>query len=102
MATTIPLLSEVDFDHRSPDGFPVTCPTLDLTVTWENGGKNLLIIRPPGQIVSKVHQLGQPGEKAPDVLAVKWKQDGMPHITPRFSRLQTDSNLRAIPGRWME
>lgn len=80
MATTLSLYSEVDFDHRAPDGFPVTCPTLDLTVTWEGGGKHLLITRPPGQIVSKIYQLSAPGEKAPDALAVRWKPDGKPHI----------------------
>jgi anaphase-promoting complex subunit 4 len=78
MATVISLLSEVDFDHRAPDGFPAACPTLDLTVTWETGGKHLLILRPPGQIVSKIHQLGQPGQKAPDVLTVRWKPEGEP------------------------
>lgn len=101
MATTIPLLSEVDFDHRATDGFPVTCPTLDLTAIWESGGKNLLITRPPGQIVSKIHQVGQAGEKAPDVLAVRWKPDGTQSPPRPILPLDAPSRLTVHIGQFL-
>jgi anaphase-promoting complex subunit 4 len=49
---------------------------LDLSATWDAVGKNLLIYRPPGQVVSKIHQVAPPGSKAPEALAVTWKPDG--------------------------
>lgn len=70
------LLSEAEFEFKAPNGFPVGCPTLDLCTTWDGGDKNLLIYRPPNQTVSKIHQVGPPGTKAPDALAVTWKPDG--------------------------
>lgn len=70
------LLSETEFEHRVPDGLPVGCPTLDLSATWESGGKNVFIHRPPGQTVSKIHQLPPPGGRAPEAVAVTWKADG--------------------------
>lgn len=76
MALELPLFSETEFEHRAPDNFPVSCPTLDLTVTWEAAARDVLIYRPPGQAVSKIHQLGPPGSKALEALAVTWKPDG--------------------------
>lgn len=76
MALELSIFSETEFEHRAPDDFPVTCPTLDLTATWEATARNVLICRPPGQAVSKIHQLGPPGSKALDALAVTWKPDG--------------------------
>ncbi len=74
---SLSLLSETEFESKSPSGFPVSCPTLQLSATWEGGGgKNLLIYRPPNQVVSKIHQVGPPGTKAPDAVAVTWKSDG--------------------------
>lgn len=76
MARHLSLLSETEFTNRVPDGFPVGCPTLDLSATREGGGRNVLICRPPGQVVSKIHQVAQPGAKSPEPLAVTWKPDG--------------------------
>lgn len=76
MVMMILFLSEVDFDNWVLDGFFVICLILDLNVMWENGGKNFLIIRLFGQIVFKIYQLGQFGEKVLDVLVVRWKLDG--------------------------
>ncbi|TQV92594.1 anaphase-promoting complex component Cut20/Apc4 [Cordyceps javanica] len=70
------LLSEAEFDFKAPNGFPVSCPTLDLSTSWEAGDKILFIYRPPNQAVSKIHQLGPPSTKAPDALTVTWKPDG--------------------------
>ncbi|OAA58788.1 anaphase-promoting complex component Cut20/Apc4 [Cordyceps fumosorosea ARSEF 2679] len=70
------LLSEAEFEFKAPTGFPVSCPTLDLSATWDGSDKNLFIYRPPNQAVSKIHQLGPLGSKAPDALAVTWKPDG--------------------------
>lgn len=68
--------SETSFEHRAPDGFPVSCPTLDLCATWDAGSKNVFVHRPPEQIVSKIHQLAPPGGKVPEAQAVTWKADG--------------------------
>jgi anaphase-promoting complex subunit 4 len=73
---SLSLLSETEFETRAPNGFPVSCPTLQLSTTWEASGKNLLIYRPPNQVVSKIHQVGPPGTKVPDAVAVTWKADG--------------------------
>ncbi|KAJ6782555.1 hypothetical protein PWT90_01383 [Aphanocladium album] len=70
------LLSEAEFEFKAPAGFPVSCATLDLSTSWDGADKNLLIYRPPNQAVTKIHQLGPPGSKAPDALAVTWKPDG--------------------------
>ena len=76
MAQQLSLFSETEFEHRAPDALPTSCPTLDLTATWESGGRNVFIYRPPDQIVSKIHQLPRPGGKVPEALAVTWKADG--------------------------
>ena len=76
MSQQLSLLSETEFEHRAPEGFPVVCPTLDLSATREDGGKNVFVYRPPGQAVSKIHQSPPPGGRAPDALAVTWKADG--------------------------
>ncbi len=70
------LFSENNFESRAPDGFPVSCPTLDIAATWDGGNENLLIYRSRGQLVSKIHQLGARGEPSPEALAVTWKPDG--------------------------
>ena len=69
-------LSETEYEHKAPNDYPKICPTLDLSVTWDSDGRNLLIYRPPSQVVSKIHQVGPPGEKAPEAVAVSWKPDG--------------------------
>jgi anaphase-promoting complex subunit 4 len=56
--------------------FPIGCPTLDLAVTWDQDDRNLLVYRPPDQVVSKIHQVASPGDKAPEVCAVTWRPDG--------------------------
>ncbi|KAH8686721.1 anaphase-promoting complex, cyclosome, subunit 4-domain-containing protein [Ilyonectria robusta] len=70
------LFSETEYDERAPNGYPVSCPTLDLSATWDSTGRNLFIYRPPKQAVSKIHQVGAPGQKAPEAQAVTWKPDG--------------------------
>lgn len=68
--------SQIEYEQRAHDGYPVSCPTLDLSATWDSEGKNVLIYRSPNQVVSKIHQTSAPGEKAPEALAVTWKPDG--------------------------
>uniref|UniRef100_A0A0D2XZN0 Anaphase-promoting complex subunit 4 n=1 Tax=Fusarium oxysporum (strain Fo5176) TaxID=660025 RepID=A0A0D2XZN0_FUSOF len=68
--------SATEYQDRAPDGYPVSCPTLDLSATWDPVDKNILVYRPPGQVVSKIHQVGAPGLKAPDAQAVTWRSDG--------------------------
>ncbi|RGP73650.1 anaphase-promoting complex subunit 4 [Fusarium sporotrichioides] len=70
------LFSVTELQDRAPDGYPVSCPTLDLSATWDASDRNLLVYRPPGQVVSKIHQVGLPGQKAPDAQAVTWRSDG--------------------------
>ncbi|RGP80801.1 anaphase-promoting complex subunit 4 [Fusarium longipes] len=70
------LFSVTEFQERAPDGYPVSCPTLDLYASWDATDRNLLAYRPPGQVVSKIHQVGPPGQKAPDAQAVTWRSDG--------------------------
>ncbi|KAJ4021673.1 hypothetical protein NW752_004681 [Fusarium irregulare] len=70
------LFSVTEFQDRAPDGYPVSCPTLDLSAIWDAADRNLLVYRPSGQVVSKIHQIGTPGQKAPDVQAVTWRSDG--------------------------
>jgi len=70
------LISETEFESRAPSGLPAGCPTLDLAATWDSSGRNLLIYRPPGQVVSRIHQVGLPGKKVPEAVAVTWKPDG--------------------------
>lgn len=70
------LFSDTEFESRAPRGFPVGCPTLDVATTWDGGSKNLFIYRPPGQVVSKIHQVSAPGEAVPEAVAVTWKPDG--------------------------
>lgn len=71
------LFSETEFESRAPNGFPVSCPTLNLATTWDGDGRNLYIYRPPSQAVSKIHQVGPPGGKAPEAVTVTWKPDGL-------------------------
>ncbi|KAF4971685.1 hypothetical protein FSARC_1563 [Fusarium sarcochroum] len=70
------LFSVTEYEDRAPDTYPVSCPTLDLSATWDAADRNLLVYRPPGQVVSKIHQVGAPGQKAPDAQAVTWRSDG--------------------------
>ncbi|ODA81562.1 hypothetical protein RJ55_00062 [Drechmeria coniospora] len=70
------LLSETEFDSKAPNGFPASCPKLDLATVWDTGGRNLLIYRPPNQVISKIHHVGAPGKPAPEAVAVTWKPDG--------------------------
>ncbi|KAM0303587.1 hypothetical protein ACHAPM_003156 [Fusarium culmorum] len=70
------LFSVTELQDRAPDGYPVSCPTLDLSATWDAADRNLLVYRPPGQVVSKIHQVGPPSQKAPDAQAVTWRSDG--------------------------
>ncbi|RDA93360.1 hypothetical protein CP533_0315 [Ophiocordyceps camponoti-saundersi (nom. inval.)] len=75
-AKQLVLLSETELDCRAPRGFPVGCPTLDVASTWDSNSKSLLVYRPPGQVISKMHQLGVHGEAAPEAVAVTWSPDG--------------------------
>lgn len=77
-AKELELLGETELQSKTPTGgrFPISCPTLDLAATWDQDDRNLLVYRPPGQIVSKIHQVASPGEKAPEVCAVTWRPDG--------------------------
>ncbi|OHF02630.1 anaphase-promoting complex component Cut20/Apc4 [Colletotrichum orchidophilum] len=68
--------SDTKFDHRVAKGFPCSNPTVDLSVSWDAQGKNLLIYRPREQVVSKIHQFAKPGQQAPEPQAVRWKPDG--------------------------
>lgn len=68
--------SEVEYECKATDGYPSSCPTLDLSATWDSDSKNLLIYRVHGQVVSKIHQVVPPGGKVPEALAVTWKPDG--------------------------
>ncbi|KAG5928116.1 hypothetical protein E4U42_001226 [Claviceps africana] len=70
------LYSETVFESKAPSNFPKSCPSLDLSTTWDAAGRNLFIYRPPAQVVSKIHQVAAPGSKAPEVVAVTWKPDG--------------------------
>ncbi|KAK1691336.1 anaphase-promoting complex component Cut20/Apc4 [Colletotrichum godetiae] len=68
--------SDTKFDHRVAQGFPCSNPTVDLSVSWDAQGKNLLIYRPREHVVSKSHQFAKPGQQAPEPQAVRWKPDG--------------------------
>ncbi|KXH30890.1 anaphase-promoting complex component Cut20/Apc4 [Colletotrichum simmondsii] len=68
--------SDTKFDHRVAEGFPCSNPTVDLSVSWDAHGKNLLIYRPREHVVSKIHQFAKPGQQAPEPQAVRWKPDG--------------------------
>ncbi|KAH6603942.1 anaphase-promoting complex component cut20 apc4 [Trichoderma cornu-damae] len=76
--TELELLGETELQTKTPAGgrFPVGCPTLDLAATWDQDDRNLLVYRPPNQIVSRIHQAASPGEIAPEVRAVTWRPDG--------------------------
>lgn len=68
--------SETSFDFKAAPKYPVGNPTLDLCAIWDAAGRNIFVYRHDGQVVSKVHQLGTPGTKAPDALTVTWRPDG--------------------------
>ncbi|EFZ00977.2 anaphase-promoting complex component Cut20/Apc4 [Metarhizium robertsii ARSEF 23] len=70
------LYSETELESKAPVGFPSSCPTLDLSTTWDAADKNLFIYRPPCQAVSKIHQAGAPGTQLSEVVTVTWKPDG--------------------------
>ncbi|KAG5934110.1 hypothetical protein E4U53_000760, partial [Claviceps sorghi] len=70
------LYSETVFESEAPSNFPLSCPSLDLSTTWDAAGRNLFIYRPPTQVVSKIHQVPASGSKAPEAVAVTWKPDG--------------------------
>lgn len=71
------LYSETVFESKAPSHFPLSCPSLDLSTTWDAAGRNLFIYRPPAQAVSRIHQVGVPGSKASEAVTVTWKPDGM-------------------------
>lgn len=100
------LFSETEYDERAPNGYPVSCPTLDLSATWDSTGRNLFIYRPPRQAVSKIHQVGAPGQKAPEAQAVTWKPDGEFHPTSpvrsRVRHLSRCLSSRPVPCCGME
>lgn len=72
------LLGETELQSKTPPGgrFPIGCPTLDLAATWDQDDRSVLVYRPLDQVVSKIHQVASPGEKAPEVCAVTWRPDG--------------------------
>lgn len=70
------LYSETIFESKAPSNFPLSCPSLNLSTTWDAAGRNLFVYRPPAQAVSKIHQVGVPGSKAPEAVTVTWKPDG--------------------------
>lgn len=86
------LFSETEYEHRAPHGYPQTCPTLDLSATWDSEGRNVLVYRSPSQVVSKIHQVGPPGRKAPEAVTITWKPDGM----DSFSSAEF---IQAVPNR---
>lgn len=71
--------SETKFEHAAQSGLPVSSPTVDLSVTWDQATGNVLVQRPRNEVVSKIQQggRGRRGETA-TVTAVKWKPDGTP------------------------
>lgn len=77
-AEQLALVSANEFQSWATHGFPVGCPTLDVAATWDGGGRSLVIYRPPGQVVCKVHQAdGAAGDTAAaEAVAVTWKPDG--------------------------
>lgn len=101
-AKRLSLFSDSELGSRAPPGFPVGCPTLDVMTTWDSGSKSLFIYRPPGQVVSKIHQVTAPGEAAPETVAVTWKPDGAwpPRADARLWLLTWTS--RAVPGCGLE
>ncbi|KHO00818.1 WD40 repeat-like-containing domain protein [Metarhizium album ARSEF 1941] len=72
------LHSETELESRAPVGFPSSCPTLDLSATWDATDRSLFVFRPPRQAVSRSHQVGAPapGTQPPQVVTVTWKPDG--------------------------
>ncbi|GFP59212.1 anaphase-promoting complex subunit 4 [Trichoderma asperellum] len=77
-AKELELLGETELQSKTPPGgrFPIGCPTLDLAATWDQDDRSVLVYRPLDQVVSKIHQVASPGEKAPEVCAVTWRPDG--------------------------
>ena len=76
MAKLLEVLNETRFSHRVPAGYPVTCPTLELTATWDATTSSLLIYRPSDQIVSRLHQNGRRGADPLQAEALSWRPDG--------------------------
>lgn len=60
----------------SANRYPLNSPTLECTLVWDAGRRNLTVFRPPAHVVSKIHQYGAPGEGSLQVEAVTWKPDG--------------------------
>ncbi|RFU75006.1 anaphase-promoting complex component cut20 apc4 [Trichoderma arundinaceum] len=92
--TGLELLGETELEAKTPAGgrFPVGCPTLDLAATWDQEDRNLLVYRPPNQIVSKIHQAASPGERAPEFLSLGWS-DGV----VRLMGLENNKAAHHIP-----
>ncbi|PHH72967.1 hypothetical protein CDD80_4128 [Ophiocordyceps camponoti-rufipedis] len=104
-AKQLVLFSETELDSRAPRGFPVGCPTLDVALTWDSGSSSLVVYRPPGQVISKVHQLaGAQGEAAPEAVAATWSPDGQflavgwSDGIVRLIRLENNKVAHRIPG----
>jgi anaphase-promoting complex subunit 4 len=104
MAMRLSLFSETELEHRAIEGFPISCPTLDLSASWDSASKNLLVYRPLSQAVSKIHQVGLPGAKAPEVLTATWKADGkyLCLKIPFPEYLYLIYGYRSVFGRWMD
>ncbi|KAK8915480.1 Anaphase-promoting complex subunit 4 [Metarhizium anisopliae] len=91
------LYSETELESKAPVGFPSSCPTLDLSTTWDAADKNLFIYRPPCQAVSKIHQAGAPGTQLSEVVTVTWKPDGWSDGVVRLMGLETNKAAHHIP-----
>jgi len=78
--------SETKYEHPAPPGLPASCPTLDLSVSLDGEGSNVLVYRPRDQVVSRIHQAGGRARgREVGATAVRWKPDGktapsFPHI----------------------
>ncbi|KAG6040531.1 hypothetical protein E4U41_000244 [Claviceps citrina] len=91
------LYSETVFESKAPPNFPLSCPSLDLSTTWDAAGRNLFIYRPPAQAVSKIHQVGgASGSKAPEVVTVTWKPDGWSDGIVRLMGLENNKAAHHI------
>ncbi|PKS10324.1 hypothetical protein jhhlp_002075 [Lomentospora prolificans] len=73
---TLSAFSETKYERPAQDGLPVSSPTVDLSVTWDGAGGNVLVYRPKNEVVSKIHQAAKGRREAAAVTAVRWKPDG--------------------------
>ncbi|KKA30088.1 hypothetical protein TD95_004569 [Thielaviopsis punctulata] len=67
------LYSSTSYESPAPDGYPSSCPTLDISATLNSSCQNVIVFRPNGEQVGRIQQSARSSSV---VTATRWKPNG--------------------------